>query len=75
MNCYARSTSQPWQHHGALQRLFSNASLGLFCLQALPVPLQPCRLADYLGVQLRYPLCLLGSKSSILEGYPPAGTW
>ncbi len=29
----------------------------------------------YLDVPLRYPLCLLGSKSSILDGYPPAGTW
>lgn len=34
-----------------------------------------CRLSNYLGVPLRYPLCLLGSKSSILDGQPPVGTW
>ena len=48
------------------------------CLQASSNPCsfrKPCRLSEYLGVPLRYPLCLLGSKSSILDGQPPAGTW
>lgn len=33
------------------------------------------RLAAYLDVPLRYPLALRGSRSAVIDSYPPAGTW
>jgi hypothetical protein len=33
------------------------------------------RLAAYLDVPLRYPLLLRGSRSAVVDSYPPVGTW
>jgi hypothetical protein len=33
------------------------------------------RLAVYLGVPLRYPLLLRGSRSAVREACPPVGCW
>jgi hypothetical protein len=46
------------------------------CPPAAAAPLQVVhRLAAYLAVPLRYPLALRGSRSAVIDNYPPAGTW
>lgn len=58
---------------------FKCQGLILSCPQVLllrPAALQMVdRLAAYLDVPLRYPLALRGSRSAVIDSYPPAGTW